>query len=109
MTSELELAFAFHVRAAKLPTPATEYRFHPGRRFRADFAWPHWKVLVEIDGGTRSHGRHTRHDGYSRDCEKQAEAVIAGWAVLRCTGEQVESGEAVGWTERLLAARGWSR
>lgn len=50
--SELEAAFLFHwrVMASDLPEPATQYIFHPTRKWRLDFAWPELKIGVEING-----------------------------------------------------------
>jgi hypothetical protein len=72
------------------------------RDFRFDFAWPSQCLAVEVDGGTYSGGRHTRGDGYAEDCEKQNEAVIRGWKVMRVTTAQVDSGQALEWIERAL-------
>ena len=38
-------------RAAGLPEPVPEYRWHPVRKFRADYAIPLHRILIEIDGG----------------------------------------------------------
>lgn len=56
-----------------------EYRFHPARKWRMDFAWPRLKVFVEIDG-SRSHGTM---GGRRKDNEKQNKATEMGWVVLR--------------------------
>jgi very-short-patch-repair endonuclease len=99
-----ELLLLQHVRAHGLPPPEREYRFHPRRAWRFDFAWPEVRVAVEVDGGTWTGGRHSTGLGYRRDCEKQAHAAIAGWRVLRVVPEQVRSGEAVAWVRALLGA-----
>ncbi len=41
-----------------------EYQFHPERKWRADFAHPGYKIIVEIEGGAFSNGRHVRGRGY---------------------------------------------
>ena len=81
-----------------------EYRFHPTRMWRFDFAWPQIKLAVEIQGGGRN-GRHLRYTGYKGDCEKLCEAVAHGWAVLYVVGEQVKSGEALEWIMRSILER----
>lgn len=62
----------------------------------ADFADPEAALLVEVEGGTRlaGGGRHNRATGYAKDCLKYNRAAALGWAVLRYTGDQVESGHA---------------
>jgi len=81
-----------------------ELQFDAARRWRFDFAWPDARVAVEVEGGTWSDGRHNRGDGFERDCEKYAEAAIAGWQVLRVTTAMVDDGRAVTLLGRLLWA-----
>lgn len=101
--SDLERTFYFQLRAARLAVGLElEYRFHPTRRWRFDFAWPDYKLAVEIDGGTWSSGRHTRGVGYEADCEKQAEAAIAGWRVIHFTGGMVNDGRALALVTRAI-------
>ena len=76
--------------------PDREGRVIPGRRFRFDFCWPAARVAVEIQGGTWTRGRHTRGEGYARDCEKLALAQIEGWQVYYLTREMIE-GEHKRW------------
>lgn len=60
-----------------------EYRFHPVRKWRADFCMPKYHILIEIDGGTWSGGRHTQGVGFQKDQEKTNAAAICGFWVLR--------------------------
>ena len=85
--SRLERAFGgwWNLLAPDAPAPEVEYRFHPVRRWRFDFAWPVSKVAVELDGGTWTQGRHTRGAGYRGDCEKLNAAALLGWRVFRVT------------------------
>lgn len=101
--SQLEILFERHIRDAHLPTPETSYRFHPTRRWEADFAWPDLKLLCEVEGGEMSSGRHTRGKGFINDCEKYAEAQILGWRVLRIPGTWVHDGSGVLYLDRLIA------
>jgi len=69
-----------------------EYKFHPVRKWRFDFADPHGKVAVEIEGGAFSGGRHTRGAGFIADCEKYNAAILMGWRVFRfATKEQMRN------------------
>lgn len=100
---ELELTALQQIRGLKLDTNCQrQYRFHDVRQWAFDFAWPLRKVALEVDGGVFTGGRHTRGAGYTEDCVKVNTAVIMGWRVLRATGEQVKSGQAVQWLEALL-------
>src|SRR6187399_1233711 len=53
---------------AKLPAHDAEYRFALSRRWRFDYAWPAFRIAMEIEGG--AHGRlvvvdrgHERRNG----------------------------------------------
>ena len=85
MTSLLERDWLLQVRAARLPAPVLEYRFHPTRRWRFDCAWPEQKLAVELEGGIWQQGRHTRGRGFEADCRKYNAAVGLGWRALRLT------------------------
>ena len=100
--SALENIMALHIRAAKLPEPEREVRFHPQRRWRFDFAWPARRVALEVEGGTWGKSRHTTGSGFRDDCEKYAAAVLLGWRVLRVTSDHVKSGEALQWVEAAM-------
>lgn len=102
-----ELPFDTQCVSARLPRPTPEHEFHPRRAWRFDWCWPDYLVAVEIQGGTRKQGRHSRHQGYSDDCEKLAEGQLHGWLVLWATTEQIASGKALEWVERALARNGW--
>lgn len=87
---------------AGLPAPIAEMRFHPTRRWRFDYAWPECLLAVEVDGAIFVAGRHTRGVGVEKDMEKFAEAMLAGWRVLRVSTGQVRSGQALTWIQRAL-------
>lgn len=104
--SDLEETFllAWRQIAQHMPEPVREYRFHPARRWRFDFAWPEQRVAVEIEGGAWVQGRHTRGAGYTNDCEKYNSAMLEGWRVLRFTGDMLKGnlGECLFQVVRLL-------
>jgi very-short-patch-repair endonuclease len=100
--SDVEDQFFFQCRALGLPEPEREFRFHPVRKWRADFAFIPERILIEIEGGTYKNGRHTRPVGYEKDCEKYNSAQMDGWMVLRYTAGMVRSGEAVAEVEQAL-------
>lgn len=65
-----------------------EYRFHPKRRWRFDYAIPSHKIAIEIEGGVWTYGRHNRARGYLADMEKYNEATRLGWRLLRFTPQE---------------------
>lgn len=71
-----------------------EYKFHPVRKWRFDFAFADM-VAVEIEGGIWTRGRHTRGSGFIKDCEKYNTAAALGWRVFRFPSGMVEDGSAI--------------
>jgi very-short-patch-repair endonuclease len=72
-----------------------EVQFSPDRKFRADFHLVGTPLLIEIDGGAWTSGRHTTGKGFIRDREKDALAFRLGFIPMHVTPEQVDSGEAI--------------
>ena len=99
--SKLESRFLFLWRVAQGPPLEREFRFHPERKWRADFAHLASRTLIEIEGGIfiPGGGRHSRGLGYAKDAEKYLEAVLADWTVIRLTEKQLE----IGLIERIIA------
>lgn len=98
------LPFDVQCRAVGLPPPVPEYRFHPTRKWRIDFAWPDQKVALEIEGGVfmKGGGRHSRGAGFRKDIEKYNAAAALGWRIVRALPEQMKSGEALTAVEAAL-------
>jgi len=100
--------FALQCKAAGLPLPVLELRFHPLRRWRFDFAWidqgPRNRVALEVEGivypkqGEREYragGRHASIRGLREDIEKYLAAAELGWTVIRCLPEHIDNGRAL--------------
>ena len=81
--SRLENRFELLWRAHGGPELEKEFRFHPVRKWRADFAHLPSRTLIEIEGGIYVNGRHNRGAGFAADLEKYLEASLAGWRVVR--------------------------
>lgn len=65
-----------------------EYKFHPKRRWRIDFAFPEIQLAVEIEGGVWTQGRHTRGSGFVKDMEKYNNLTLLEWKLLRFTSTE---------------------
>ncbi|RJL73022.1 DUF559 domain-containing protein [Acinetobacter radioresistens] len=99
--SEGEAKLASDLKALRISFEQ-EYKFHPKRQWKADFHMTGTKILVEIEGGIWTGGRHTRGKGFIHDMEKYNAATVLGYQVLRFSTEQVKSGLAVRQIEGLL-------
>ena len=83
--SRLEQRFLLYWQSLGGPVLEREYRFHPTRKWRADFAHVESRTLIEVEGGIyiAGGGRHNRAAGFLADLEKYLEAALAGWRVVR--------------------------
>lgn len=68
-----------------------EYRFHPVRKWRFDYAIPSALVALEVEGGVWTGGRHVNPKGFLGDMEKYNTATLMGWAVYRTTPDELLS------------------
>jgi len=133
---EQDLPIDLQIRAANLPEPESEYRFHPVRKWAFDRAWPTWKIAFEIEGGgfgrlvivgpgtverrkgksipidagtsIRIGGRHNTGQGAQADCEKYSRAAILGWLVIRATTTMIRDGLAITLLEDAFRAKGYA-
>lgn len=112
-----EELFATQCRSYRLPRFERQLFFAQRleRKWRFDFAFPRYKLAVEIDGVEvrRIHGelvvlgRHASISGMRGDNEKINSAILLGWSVLRFLQSDVKPKLAIETTMRVLAARGW--
>ena len=103
--SEGEATLATKLKALKIEFEQ-EFYFHPKRKWRADFHLVGKKILVEVEGGIWSGGRHTRGKGYIGDMDKYNSATMMGYQVIRFSTEQVKSGLAVQQIEKMVGDLG---
>lgn len=108
MSAGLEDLLAYHCHCIGLPTPVRELVYARPRRWRFDLSWPQYLVAAEAEGATWIQGRHTSGAGFAADTIKYNTAAILGWAVLRFTRNQIESGLAAETVRQMLVARGWT-
>lgn len=87
--SRLEQRFATLWRLLDGPALEREFRFHPTRKWQADFAHLPSRTLIEIEGGIWIRGRHTSPRGFTADAEKYLAATLAGWRVVRLVDRQI--------------------
>jgi len=101
-----EIVKAYFVECG-LPAPELEYKFHPERKWRFDFAWMgfrlfsgKWitdfgndmaeiKVALEVDGGIWIAGAHNRGARIKKTWEKENAANILGWHILKCEPKEL--------------------
>lgn len=62
-----------------------EYRFDAAKKYRADYAIPALKILIEYEGLFSEKSGHTTAKGYTKDTNKYNLAASNGWTVLRFT------------------------
>ena len=92
--SEGESLLSLQLKALKIAFER-EFKFCQDRKWRADFHLVGKMILIEVEGGIWSGGRHTRGKGYLGDMEKYNSATALGYSVYRYSTEQVKSGMAI--------------
>lgn len=110
-------SFFTALRKRGLPLPEPEYRFHPTRRFRADYCWPEKRVILEVQGGIfgrgakcpccgrRRVGAHSSIKDQLRDIERTSEAAAEGFRIVYCVPDKLCSTETIARIERALNHR----
>ena len=99
--NEFEAKLARELKTLKIDFEQ-EFKFHPDRKWKADFHLIDKKILVEVEGGIWTSGRHTRGKGYLGDMEKYNAATMMGFQVIRFSTDQVKSGHAVQQIEKMV-------
>ncbi|MBL0320298.1 MAG: hypothetical protein IPP74_13560 [Alphaproteobacteria bacterium] len=102
MSNDIDI-FMHTVHQYGLPFPEREYKFHPTRKWRFDYAYPQYKIAIEKEGGTWAYGRHNRPQGFKNDCEKYSHAAILGWKIIRGTTEQFDDGLVASWVIEAIS------
>jgi hypothetical protein len=109
--NEGELLFRQQCKLLKLPPVAEQYHFAitMNRRFVADFCFVRYGLIVEICGGlwVKGGGAHSRPAKIEKDIERQQYAALLGFWMLPFTPDDVFSGHAIDWTQKVLAKLGW--
>lgn len=110
--------FASQCRLRRLIPFEREFMFAQGmgRKWRADFAWRRYGVLVEIEGLCVRRlagqlvvmGRHASIQGFREDCIKYASAALLGFTVLRFEQTQVRDKTALDYVTQVLISKGWT-
>ena len=101
--SKHEAYFRLQLRAYKIYVFKEQYKFHPDRQWKIDFAYPSKRLGIEIDGGI--FGKKSGHNtgvGILRKMEKMNAAQRLGWRVFTFSGDQVKSGYAINYIIEVL-------
>ncbi len=85
----------------------------PGRRLEADFAWPRYKVGIEVQGGTwlPKSGKASGHvgAGQTRDFKKMNLFIENDWKVLQWSSDMIRDDPVfcIEQLKRVLKQRGY--
>lgn len=72
-----------------------EYRFYKPRKWRFDYAFPKYKIALEVEGGVWTQGRHTNPKGFLGDMNKYNTATLLGWRLFRTTPKKLLSSNTI--------------
>lgn len=79
-----------------------EYKFHPERKWRFDYAYPKKKIAFEYEGLFSRKSRHTTKSGYTEDCRKYNAAIAMGWKIFRITAPMMNEGATIDLMREVL-------
>jgi len=82
-----------------------EYKFHPKRRFKFDYAIVDLKIAIEQEGGVYNGKAHGSVSGILRDIEKYTLAGANGWIVLRFLPEQMFKNDTINTINQTIQCR----
>jgi very-short-patch-repair endonuclease len=82
--SEAERILRRLLKAANLPQPITN---HPVGPYKADFAWPDYKLIIEFD----SYAHHGHKIAFHHDRRRNSELTAKGWSVMPVSWDQLEN------------------
>ena len=77
-----------------------EFRFHPVRKWRADYYHETSTTLIEIEGGLQMLGGHNKAAGFIKDAEKYNAAESMGFRLFRLPSKLITEAyltELLGW------------
>lgn len=95
-SAEVRRSFLRQCRDAGVEQPATEFQFHPTRKWKFDFCWIEKRIALESEGGLFSaRGGHRTYTGIKRDMEKYNAAAKLGYRVFRFTPDEITNGTAL--------------
>jgi len=83
--SVLESRFARLLKSHGIPAPKAEVSWGPNGRFRLDFAYPHLRLVIEVNGWAY----HSTPEQARRDATRRNALNRAGWTVLEFDWWQV--------------------
>lgn len=96
--SEPEAIFLNRWRQLGGPEPLRQYVFHPGRRWRFDFAFLFpLRIAIEIEGGIFTNGAHVRGKHFLSDAEKYNTASLDDWELYRLAPQMFDE-----WIPKLV-------
>lgn len=111
---EADRLFLFQCQQLKLPPVFAQWRFQNSecpdnarRKWRTDFVFKDFKLMVEIDGGIWIKGAHGNPADIIRNMRKGNDAILLGYHVLHFTPAEVKTGQALKFTQQALKAKGW--
>lgn len=88
-----------------IPMAELEHKFTDVADWRLDFAWPQWKIAVEVNGGIWAQLPSHTGAGHIRDMKKITQAQIEGWIVLQVTPQQRDNGEMMLLIKQAIATK----
>ena len=94
-----------YFKQERLPYCVPEFTFCEGRKFRWDFAFPDFRLAIEVQGGLFSGGRHVRGAALLQEQEKRNIGAELGWRILYVTPQELCMMDTVNMVKKCVAFR----
>lgn len=104
-TAQIRDTFTCIVKADLRVECVKEFKFHPTRKWRFDYAIPSHRIALEVEGGVWTQGRHTRPQGFLGDVDKYNSAALLGWRVFRTTPSELYSRATIEMLKQALSCQ----
>lgn len=100
LESPLETRFFRFLRKHGLPLPVPQFEIATGGSYaRVDFAYPHARLAVEIDGYAYHSGRRE----WEHDLNRRNRLTLVGWRIIHVTARRL-SGDPVALADEIQTA-----
>lgn len=98
--------FLMYCRVYDVPEPEREYKFCAGRDWRADFAWPEHRIILESNGGGGAEsgftGGHRSGAACKAEYERNSVAALLGWRLFIVTPDLLMSPQTVAMLRQAM-------
>jgi len=92
-------------RTSSYGTVVRQYKPFPDRRNTVDFWIETWNIVIEVEGGIYTRGRHVQPQGFIDDMEKYNRLAVEGVILIRVAEQHIDNGMLDEWIKKAIKKR----